>query len=128
MFLFVDSEAIVTTQTMPLRREFSVEGEHRYDRRGPVRWVLSHMLRYKGFLFSFFIASTVTAALFSAVPALTGRAFNEVLKPAPDARQLLFIGLAMLGIVVVRGGMDIVNAFSIETLAQRTDRHARQEL
>ncbi|MBE2238467.1 MAG: ABC transporter ATP-binding protein [Caldilineaceae bacterium] len=113
---------------MPLRREFSVEGEHRYDRRGPVRWVLSHMLRYKGFLFSFFIASTVTAALFSAVPALTGRAFNEVLKPAPDARQLLFIGLAMLGIVVVRGGMDIVNAFSIETLAQRTERDARQEL
>jgi ATP-binding cassette subfamily B protein len=128
LFLFVDSEAIVTTQTMPLRREFSVEGEHRYDRRGPVRWVLSHMLRYKGFLFSFFIASTVTAALFSAVPALTGRAFNEVLKPAPDARQLLFIGLAMLGIVVVRGGMDIVNAFSIETLAQRTERDARQEL
>ena len=124
----MDSEATVTTQTIPLRREFSVEGEHRYDRRGPVRWILSHMLRYKGFLLSFFTASTVTAALFSAVPALTGRAFNEVLKPTPDAGQLLFIGLTMLGIVVVRGGMDIVNAFSIETLAQRTERDARQEL
>ena len=65
----------MTTQTLPLRREFSVEGEHAYDRRGPVRWILSHVLRYKRFVFSFFVASTVTAALFSAVPALTGECF-----------------------------------------------------
>lgn len=118
----------MTTQTIPLRREFSIEGEHRYDRRGPVRWLISHVLRYKGFLLSFFVASTMTAALFSAVPALTGLAFNEVLKPAPDPIQLLRIGLALLIIVIVRGGMDIINAFSIETLAQRTERDARQEL
>jgi ATP-binding cassette subfamily B protein len=118
----------VTTQTLPLRREFSVESEHHYDRRGPVRWILSHVLRYKRFVFSFFVASTVTAALFSAVPALTGVAFNEVLKPAPDPARLLQIGLALLAIVLVRGGMDIINAFSIETLAQRTERDARQEL
>ena len=116
----------MTTQTLPLRREFSVESEHHYDRRGPVRWILSHVLRYKRFVFSFFVASTVTAALFSAVPALTGVAFNEVLKPAPDPARLLQIGLALLAIVLVRGGMDIINAFSIETLAQRTERDARQ--
>ena len=118
----------MTTQTIPLRREFSVADEVHYDRRGPVRWILSHVLRYKRFVFSFFVASTVTAALFSAVPALTGVAFNEVLKPAPDPARLLQIGLALLGIVLVRGGMDIINAFSIETLAQRTERDARQEL
>ncbi|MFO7631203.1 MAG: ABC transporter ATP-binding protein [Caldilinea sp.] len=118
----------MTTQVAPLRREFSVADEHQYDRRGPVRWILSHVLRYKKFLLSFVVASTVTATLFAAVPALTGRAFNEVLKPAPDPQQLLLIGLALLVIVIVRGGMDIVNAFSIETLAQRTERDARQEL
>jgi ATP-binding cassette subfamily B protein len=123
-----DSETTVTTQTIPLRREFSVEGEVHYDRRGPVRWIFSHVLRYKRFVFSFFTASTVTAALFSAVPALTGVAFNEVLRPAPDPAQLLRIGLALLAIVLVRGGMDIITAFSIETLAQRTERDARQEL
>ena len=123
-----NSEATLTTQTVFLRREFSVESEHPYDRRGPVRWILSHVLRYKGFVLSFLTASTLTAVLFSAVPALTGRAFNEVLKPSPDPGQLLLIALSILAIVLVRGGMDIVNAFSIETLAQRTERDAREEL
>ena len=118
----------MTTQASANRREFSVAGEHTYDRRGPVRWILSHMLRYKRYLFSFFAASTVTAALFAAIPALTGQAFNEVLKPNPDPAQLLLIALTMLGMVVLRGGTDIVNAFSIETLAQRLERDAREEL
>jgi ATP-binding cassette subfamily B protein len=118
----------VTTQASANRREFSVAGEHTYDRRGPVRWILSHMLRYKRYLFSFFAASTVTAALFAAIPALTGQAFNEVLKPNPDPAQLLLIALTMLGMVVLRGVTDIVNAFSIETLAQRLERDAREEL
>jgi ATP-binding cassette subfamily B protein len=121
-------EKTVTTQASANRREFSVAGEHTYDRRGPVRWILSHMLRYKRYLFSFFAASTVTAALFAAIPALTGQAFNEVLKPNPDPAQLLLIALTMLGMVVLRGVTDIINAFSIETLAQRLERDAREEL
>ena len=118
----------MTSQTTPLRREFSVEDEVHYDRRSPVRWILSHVFRYKHLVVSFFAASAVTAALFSAVPALTGAAFNAVLQPTPDPTRLLWIGLALLLIVLLRGGMDIINAFSIETLAQRTERDARQEL
>jgi ATP-binding cassette subfamily B protein len=41
---------------------------------------------------------------------------------------LALIGLAILGTVVVRGFTDIVNSFSIETLAQRLERDARSEL
>jgi len=118
----------VTSQAFPTRREFSVANEYRYDRRGPMRWILSHALRYKGFVASFLVASTLTAALFSLIPTLTGRAFTEVLKPSPDPNQLLLIGLAILGAVLLRGVTDIVNAFSIETLAQRTERDAREEL
>ena len=119
----------MTTQSLPLtKREFSVAEEYRYNRSTPSRWVLSHMLRYKGFVISFLTASTLTAFLFSSVPALTGRAFNVVLAPNPDPRQLLLIALAILGIVVTRGVVDIVNAFSIEILAQRLERDAREEL
>ena len=118
----------MTSQPLPTRREFSVANEYRYDRRGPMRWILSHALRYKGFVASFLVASTLTAALFSLIPTLTGRAFTEVLKPSPDPNQLLLIGLAILGTVLLRGVTDIVNAFSIETLAQRTERDAREEL
>jgi ATP-binding cassette subfamily B protein len=118
----------VTTPTIANRREFSVADQHQSDRRGPIRWILSHVLRYKGYLFSFLTASLLTAALFSAVPALTGRAFNEVLKPNPDPAQLLAVALAILATVVLRGFTDVVNAFSIETLAQRLERDAREEL
>ena len=119
----------MTTQSLPLtKREFSVAEEVRYNRSTPSRWVLSHMLRYKGFVASFLTASTLTAFLFSSVPALTGRAFNVVLAPNPDPRQLLLIALAILGIVLTRGLVDIVNAFSIEILAQRLERDAREEL
>ena len=31
-------------------REFHAEGEHRYDRTSPARWVLSHTLRYPLFV------------------------------------------------------------------------------
>ena len=118
----------MTTQTIANRREFSVADQHQSNRRGPMRWILSHVLRYKGYLFSFLTASLLTATLFSAVPALTGRAFNEVLKPSPDPAQLLAIALMILGTVVLRGFTDIVSAFSIETLAQRLERDAREDL
>ena len=118
----------MTTQVLSTRREFSVADEHLYDRSGAVRWVLSHVLRYKPFLISFLIATTVTATLFATIPALTGRAFNEVLEPEPDVGQLALIGLSILGLVLLRGGTDIVSAFSIEVLAQRLERDARDEL
>lgn len=118
----------MTAETIATRREFSVTDEYTYNRTGPIRWLLSHVLRYRTFVFSFLAASTVTSALFSAIPALTGVGFNEVLKPKPDAGALLQIGLLILGLVLLRGATDIVNAFSIETLAQRTERDAREEL
>ncbi len=118
----------MTTQAISKRREFSVADEHQSDRRSAVRWILSHVLRYKGYLLSFLTASILTATLFSAIPVLTGRAFNEVLKPAPDPAQLAWIALTMLAMVLLRGVTDIFSAFSIETLAQRLERDAREEL
>ena len=110
------------------KREFRVADEYQYDRSTPVRWVISHLLRYKSFLVSFVLASIVTNVLFSAVPALTGLAFDEVLKPEPSSEQLLAIALAILGIVLIRGVADMINALSIETLGQRLERDARDEL
>ena len=116
----------MTSQPLPTRREFSVANEYRYDRRGPMRWILSHALRYKGFVASFLVASTLTAALFSLIPTLTGRAFTEVLKPSPDPNQLLLIGLAILGTVLLRGVTDIVNAFpSKHWRSARSATHAK---
>jgi ATP-binding cassette subfamily B protein len=116
------------TAPSQVKREFSVPDEYVYNRSGPVRWIISHLLRYPFLLTSFLIAATLTNILFSAIPRLTGVAFNEVLKPKPDPGQLLTLALAILGIVLVRGLLDIINSFSVETLGQRMERDAREEL
>jgi ATP-binding cassette subfamily B protein len=111
-----------------LKREFSVADEHVYDRSGPVRWIISHLLRYPHFLASFLFAATLTNVLFAAIPRLTGLAFDEVLRPEPSPQRLLTIALSILGLVLVRGMLDIINSWSVETLGQRMERDAREEL
>ena len=110
------------------KREFSVGDEYIYNRSGPVRWIISHLLRYPHFLISFLLAATLTNVLFSTVPRLTGLAFDEVLKPEPSTSRLLTIALSILGLVIGRGLLDMTNAWSVETLGQRMERDAREEL
>jgi ATP-binding cassette, subfamily B, bacterial len=110
------------------KREFSVADEYVYDRSGPVRWILSHLLRYPHLLTSFLLAATLTNVLYSAVPRLTGLAFDEVLQPEPSLSRLFTIALSILGLVLLRGLVDITNSSSVETLGQRLERDAREEL
>jgi ATP-binding cassette, subfamily B, bacterial len=108
--------------------EFTVAGARRFDRRSAVRWILSHLIRFWPLLLLFFAASGVTAVLYSSVPRLTGLAFDVVLQAEPDARRLLALALAILGLVLLRGVLEITSSFSIETLGQRLERDARDEL
>lgn len=110
------------------KREFTVADEHVYDRSSASRWIISHLLRYKVLLVVFLIAAISTNILFSALPRLTGLAFDEVLKSEPSAQRLLWLALGALAIVVSRGFIDLTNSFSVETLGQRMERDGRQEL
>jgi ATP-binding cassette subfamily B protein len=110
------------------KREFSVADEFVYDQSGPVRWILSHLRRYPLFLASFLLAATLVNVIFSAIPRITGLAFDEVLRPEPSSRRLLTIALSILGLMLVRGLLDITNSWSVETLGQRLERDAREEL
>jgi ATP-binding cassette, subfamily B, bacterial len=119
------NQAIALSQS---KREFSVADEHIYDRSSPVRWIVSHLLRYPHLLASFLLAATLTNVLFSTVPRLTGLAFDEVLQPEPNTGRLLTIALSILTLVIVRGLLDMINSWSVETLGQRMERDAREEL
>ena len=110
------------------KREFSVADAHTYNHSGPLRWIVSHLLRYPHLLASFLFAATLTNVLFSAIPRLTGLAFDEVLRPVPDVGRLVTIALEILGLVIMRGFLDITNSWSVETLGQRMERDAREEL
>ena len=110
------------------KREFRALDEYHYDRSNAVRWILSHLFRYKRFMASFLFAAITVAIVFSSVPRLIGLAFNEILSPDASAARLLQIALLILALNFIRGLLDIMNAFSIETLGQRLERDARDEL
>jgi ATP-binding cassette, subfamily B, bacterial len=109
-------------------REFSVVGAYRYNRKGPVRWVLSHLLRHKILFIGFGITVVVSNVMFAGLPRITGLAFDEVLKPDASLRRLLELSLFILGFVLVRGVLDLLQSFTIETLGQRLERDSREEL
>lgn len=109
-------------------QEFSIEEEYVYDQSGPVRWIVSHLLRYRGLLLTFLIATLLSNALSPTIPLLIGAAFNEVLEPNPSRDRLLTIGLIVVGIVVIRLGASLVESFTSAVLGQHVEYDARKEL
>ncbi|HEX9058148.1 MAG TPA: ABC transporter ATP-binding protein [Ktedonobacterales bacterium] len=109
-------------------REFRVADEYHYNRRGPFRWIVSHVLRYKLFVASFILGTLATQALNSVIPVLTGQAFNVVLRAQPNLGQLLTIGIEVVVLVLVVGIIGQASVFATEFLAQRLERDARDEL
>ncbi|MGW4410682.1 ABC transporter ATP-binding protein [Nonomuraea sp. NPDC004702] len=108
--------------------EFSVEGP-RYDRRGPVRWLWSHVRRHPLPLTGFLGGSLVMVVLNALVPQLTGSAFDAVLSGrGTSAAALGLVALALLAVVSARGLFDLVARLSSEMLAKRLERDARDEL
>ena len=110
------------------RREFTVAGEYRYNRSNPVRWIASHLLRYKHFVFGFMLFSLATNILYSSIRLLTGSAFNAVLLGARGFGQLVTVALSLLVVILIQGCMDMSARLAAEVLSKRFARDAREEL
>jgi ATP-binding cassette subfamily B protein len=109
--------------------EFAAAGSFAYDRRSPLRWIVSHVLRFKGLLAAFIGGSLVTSLLNGMIPGLTGDAFDQVLGSNEDKNAALVrIALLLLGVVILRGAFDILARYAIEVMAKRLERDARVEL
>ncbi len=111
------------------RSEFTVAGHQEFDRRGPLRWILSHQRRNPWHVAGFLLGSIVMVVLNSAIPGLVGRAFDAVLGGEPDSSRVLsMIALVLLLIVVARSGLDFLARLCTEVLAKRIERDTRDEL
>ncbi len=77
--------------------EFTIPRSHTSDRRGPVRWILSHALHHWWLVLIMFIGAVGNAAFAAYVPVLTGDAFNAMLKVPPETKVLLPLALLMGG-------------------------------
>ncbi|HEY5005004.1 MAG TPA: ABC transporter ATP-binding protein [Ktedonobacteraceae bacterium] len=114
---------------MSSKQEFTVTGEYQYNRFSPTRWILSHILHYK-FYTAFFILTALLANVLinSFIPILTGSAFDAVARGGVGRDLLIHIALALLGIIIVGGIMDLGARLSAEVLGKRVARDARNEL
>ena len=99
-----------------------------YNRSSPVRWIISHLLRYKLSIVTFLLASVIGQVLFLRIQILIGKAFDDVLR-GQDALAQLQHAVAMLFLIaVIFGALDLLGRYSSEFLAKRLERDIRAEL
>jgi ATP-binding cassette subfamily B protein len=122
--------------------EFRLEGALHYDRRGPRRWILSHLRRHPQYGIIFLLATLSVSSIRAFQPRLIGRAFDLVagaagpvdlvpslagplVAPLVGLGQLAFL---VLGLVILQGLLELASDYSMEVLGQRLERDARDEL
>ena len=109
------------------RREFSVAGAYVYDHRSPLRWLASHIVRYRALLSTFLLTTVGMAGSQSMSAVLVGWAFDAVIGGA-GVPGLTTAALLVAAAYIGYGLFDIVNSMAIRVLAQRVERDARDEL
>ena len=121
-------DTIIAMTSSTLSAEFTLPEEYSANRSGPVRWIISHALRYWPLSITLFGGAISNAALAAAVPILIGQAFDYILASPPDMTALLRITIAIAVTQVVRGVLQFGRNFSAELFGQRLERDIREEL
>jgi ATP-binding cassette subfamily B protein len=109
------------------KSEFRVAGEYEYNRRSPVRWMLSHAWRHRIYFLGGFLGFLVGYSSFSYARILIGDAAGAILESA-DFGTVLSISLITTAFLVLDGIGSLTGSISLETLANRLERDSRHEL
>ena len=112
----------------PLPAEFTLARAHASDRSSPMRWIISHALRYWPVLILMVIGAYGNGALAGIVPTYVGQAFDDMLAVPPRLNVLIPLALAIGISQVVRGVLQFGRNFGAELMAQRIERDIRDEL
>jgi ATP-binding cassette subfamily B protein len=110
------------------KREFRLENEYHYNRSQPVRWIVSHVLRYPLLPLAAFLAAVLVSVVNSTTQILIGRAFDLIVQPVWETSALFMIALKVFLLAIASGFFSLVRNLSTEFIAQRFERDARDEL
>ena len=110
------------------KSEFAIAQNWQTDQRTPTRWITSHLTRHTLIILVVFIGAAGNAALASALPMLTGVAFDAVVSDSPNVRRLLLVSILLVISQAVRACLQLGRNFGSEVLGQRLERDTRQEL
>ncbi|HRI56102.1 MAG TPA: ABC transporter ATP-binding protein [Anaerolineae bacterium] len=108
--------------------EFSVQRAWSTDRRGPMRWLWSHIRRNWIWVVGVFAGALANAGLAGVVPMLSGQAFDVLQADPSNLRPLLGIAVLIAVSQIIRGLTQIGRNFSSEVLGQRLERDSRDEV
>ena len=108
--------------------EYIVPHAIKTDRRTPIRWILSHVVRHWWLVVVTIIGAVGNAALASVVPVLVGQAFNLLTKQPTEFSQLGHIAILIAGSQIIRGVLQLSRNFGAEWIGQRIERDVRDEL
>ncbi|MBN2304356.1 MAG: ABC transporter ATP-binding protein [Anaerolineae bacterium] len=109
------------------KSEFTVQNAYSYNQKDARRWILSHIWRYKWFFIGAVLFSMIDFFSYSQGPVQVGRAADEILNPTGDT-ALIHIGLVLLAVLMTSSFAFLFGSLLVETLAQRIEADARQEL
>ncbi|GAB4409269.1 MAG: ABC transporter ATP-binding protein [Anaerolineae bacterium] len=121
------SASTVSELTRPAAAEFSITRAWQSDRRGPVRWILSHALRHKLLILGVFIGALGNGLGAGVVALYIGQAF-ELMTRSPDYSALGWVALYLIGSQIIRGVLMLGRNFCSEIIGQRVERDTRDEL
>jgi ATP-binding cassette subfamily B protein len=111
-----------------LSAEFTLLTRKKTDRRSPLRWLLSHTIRYWYLWIVLFAGAFGNAALAAVVPIFIGQAIDAVSVAPPNTDALLPIALWIAGTQVIRSVLQLGRNFGAEMIGQRMERDIREEL
>ncbi|MEI2611590.1 MAG: ABC transporter ATP-binding protein [Candidatus Promineifilaceae bacterium] len=120
----------MAVQTISPKTEFHVAEAYQYDQSTPMRWIISHLSRYKFLLTAFFVGMTAANVFNAAIPRQIGLAFTIVTGEtlAEPFQAILTATLTIVGLAVGRFFCDTLSSFSMEMVAKRLERDGRGEL
>src|SRR5436189_1805949 len=114
---------------MPENAEFSVGNAYQYDRRSAVRWIFSHVFRFKRFLFGALACQLVSIVMFTLAPVLIGQAVDVIMHPGPAAALALNrLALGVLAALIIDGAANMAAAFCVVNISNGIAASARTEL
>ena len=109
-------------------REFTVANEYVYNRTSPLRWIMSHVLRYPVLPLLAIAATIINNLAYSYIQVLIGQAFDLLTVPGWATSTLLWIALGAVGMAVLQGATGLARNYCGEFVAQRVERDTRDEL
>ena len=109
------------------KSEFSVEDLRDYNRSGPVRWIISHCLEHKLYLFVGLVGFALTYTAFSGARVMFGRG-AELIIEGGDTQAVIAVSLAVLILSVSDGLFSLLGSLVMVILSTRVERDSRHEL